>query len=185
LSDASGTTVPTAASRRGTAYEPRRVAILSGPAYRVTGTPERVTPELAGELARVLERFAEECGFDAARPAAIELRPGVVGHHRVGRAADIYGVCGAGMDRWKSRWDEALAEAAQLAVHMAPRRLERERQRNLGWRLYNALQRLGRWSRPAGYPTQLFGPWTRSDGPWVHISDRLLRAHRDHIHVAK
>jgi len=32
-------------------------------------------------------------------------------------------------------------------------------------------------------PVQLFGPWTRSEDPHRTISDRLLRAHRDHIHV--
>lgn len=144
-----------------------RLAVPSGPAYRVTGSPECVAPALAAELARVLQRFAAEAGFSAARPVPIEFRPGVLGHHRVGRAADIYGVCGIGMDTWKRRWDAG------------------ERTSNLGWRLYDALRRYGRWSQPYGYPIQLFGPWTRSDGPWLYISDRLLAAHRDHIHVAK
>jgi hypothetical protein len=31
----------------------------------------------------------------------------------------------------------------------------------------------------------LFGPWPCSEGPPKAISDRLLQAHRDHIHVAK
>jgi hypothetical protein len=63
--------------------------------------------------------------------------------------------------------------------------MKREPVINLGWRLYKALQLYGRWAQPYGYPIQLFGPWTRSEGPWKHISDRLLRAHLDHIHVAK
>ena len=62
---------------------------------------------------------------------------------------------------------------------------ETEEKENLGWRLYKALERYGRWAQPYGYPIQLFGPWTRTEGPWRHISDFLLRAHRDHIHVAK
>ena len=53
------------------------------------------------------------------------------------------------------------------------------------WRLYKALQLHGRWAQPYGHPIQLWGPWTRMEGPWRFISDFLLRAHRDHIHVAK
>ena len=60
-----------------------------------------------------------------------------------------------------------------------------ERKNNLGWRLYKALQLYGRWAQPYGYPIQLFGPWTRTEGPWTYISDPLLHAHRDHVHVAK
>ena len=53
------------------------------------------------------------------------------------------------------------------------------------WRLYSTMAAEGRWAQPYGYPIQLFGPWTRTEGPWKYISDRLLFAHRDHIHVAK
>jgi hypothetical protein len=60
-----------------------------------------------------------------------------------------------------------------------------EKARNLGYKLYIALQMHGGWVQPQGYPVQLFGPWTRSEGPHKAISDRLLHAHRDHIHVAK
>jgi hypothetical protein len=140
---------------------------------------------LAAELARVLERFATEAGFDGARSVAIEFRPGVVGHHKVGRASDIYGVGGIGIGAWMRRWDAVLAELRHLPPPLADSRLERERGSNLGWRLYKALQHHGQWSQPYGYPIQLFGPWTRSEGPWKPISDRLLRAHGDHIHVAK
>jgi hypothetical protein len=126
-----------------------------------------VTRELAGELARVLERFAADAGFSVERPVSVRFERGVVGHHKVGRAADIYGVGGKGLDEWKRRWDGG------------------ERTGNLGWQLYKALQQHGRWAQPYGYPIQLFGPWTRTEGPWKYISDRLLHAHRDHIHVAK
>ena len=131
-----------------------------------------VTPVLAGELRRVLEAFAAGAGFDESRPVGVTFRPGIFGHHRVGRAADIYGVGGIGLDTWKARWDDAQrrGEAAD---------------RNLGWRLYITMARAGRWSQPYGYPIQLFGPWTRDEGPWKYISDRLLEAHRDHIHVSK
>jgi hypothetical protein len=154
-----------------------RVPIPSGRAYRATPVPPHafVTPTLAAELARVLERFAIEAGFTASRPIEILFKPGVVGHHQVGRAADIYAVDSRGLDAWKADWD-----AAQASGDLGP-----ERQRNLGWRLYKAIQTYGRWSRPKGYPIQLFGPWTRSEGPWQLISDPLLFAHRDHIHVAK
>jgi len=124
---------------------------------------------------RVLERFARESGFTPERRVGVFFKPGIFGHHRVGRAADIYAVAGVGMDEWKDRWDRACA----------CRMRETESRRNLGWRLYKALQNYGRWAQPHGYPIQLFGPWTRSEGPWRFISDFLLRAHCNHIHVAK
>jgi hypothetical protein len=150
--------------------------VPSGEAYRVASPPENalVTPALAAELQRVLERFAAEAGFGEQQPVAVVFRPGVVGHHRENRAADIYAVGGVGLEEWKRRWDEAERRGVRA-----------EERRNLGWRLYKALQAYGRWSQPYGYPIQLFGPWTRSEGPWKYISDRLLNAHRDHIHVAK
>jgi hypothetical protein len=145
-----------------------------------------VTPWLAEELQAVLERFAQEAGFGERARVGLFFKPGVVGHHQVGRAADIYAVGGVGLDRWKQRWDEMLQRVARAGSPEEARAIaSRERQQNLGWRLYKALQLYGRWAQPYGYPIQLFGPWTRSEGPWTHISDRLLYAHRDHIHVAK
>ncbi len=114
------------------------------------------------------------------------FKPGVVGHHKVGRAADIYSVAGKGLDEWKQRWDHAVARAHEAASSEARAGiLEQARRQNAGWRLYKALQDHGRWAQPYGYPIQLFGPWTRTEGPWKYISEGLLRAHRDHIHVAK
>lgn len=159
-----------------------------GRAYRVSSPAANamMTRELADELRFVLERFAIEAGFNDRRPVAIFFRPGIFGHHQLGRAADIYAVGGVGIDQWKRRWDEAGRRAAQSAGG-AERRIitKTEPVNNLGWRLYKALQRYGRWAQPYGYPIQLFGPWTRSEGPWKYISDRLLSAHHDHIHVAK
>jgi hypothetical protein len=143
-----------------------------------------VTPELAGELSRVLERFAAEAGFSAQNPVGLFFKPGVVGHHKVGRAADIYAVRGIGLDQWKARWDRAQ-QAARAATVRSVDGDGHEPRHNLGWRLYKALQCYGRWAQPYGYPIQLFGPWTRTEGPWKYISGRLLDAHRDHIHVAK
>jgi hypothetical protein len=145
-----------------------------------------VTSELAQQLHDVFERFARDAAFDERKPVGIFLRPGIFGHHKVGRAADIYAVGGLGLDVWKNRWDEAHKRAAS-AIDEIERRsaLSNERRQNLGWRLYKALQLYGRWSQPLGYPVQLFGPWTRSEGPWKPISDFLLNAHRDHIHAAK
>jgi hypothetical protein len=154
--------------------EPARlVPMPAGRGYRIASAPDQamVTPELAGELKRVLETFAAGSGFSDEQPVGVFFKPGIFGHHKVGRAADIYGVGGAGLDRWKARWDAAPSDA--------------ERRTNLGWRLYRTMATEGRWSQPYGYPIQLFGPWTRSEGPWKYISDRLLHAHRDHIHVAK
>lgn len=145
-----------------------------------------VRPVVARELHAVLERFAREAGFSEQRPVGVFFKPGIFGHHKVGRAADIYAVGGVGLDVWKRRWD-AAQRTAQREPDPARRDalLSREKKRNLGWRIYKALQNYGRWSQPYGYPIQLFGPWTRSEGPWKPISNFLLRAHRDHIHVAK
>lgn len=151
------------------------VAIPEGASYRIDSPPADalVTPELAAELSKVLERYAKEAGFGPNRRVGIFFKPGIFGHHKVGRAADIYAVGGLGLDRWKEEWDRTQANDI------------RKKEANLGWRLYKALENYGRWSQPYGYPIQLFGPWTRSEGPWKYISDRLLHAHRDHIHVAK
>jgi hypothetical protein len=160
----------------------------SGCAYRAvfSGKAERITPELAAELQRVLERFAEEAGATAAKPVVIGFGCGMFGHHQVGRAADIYAVNGLRLDGWKRRWNAAHCRAAATPGALERRLIvETEQKRNLGWRLYKALQFHGRWAQPYGYPIQLFGPWTRSEGPWRPISDFLLKAHRDHIHVAK
>lgn len=145
-----------------------------------------VTAELAGELGRVLERFASECGCTRKNPVTIFFKPGIFGHHQVNRAADIYGVGDLGIGDWASRWNRCQQQTAtsrdRRANHIL---LNREHMTNLGWRLYKAMQIYGRWAQPYGYPIQLFGPWTRAEGPWRHISDRLLYAHRDHIHVGK
>jgi hypothetical protein len=165
-----------------------RVPLPDGERYRLTSPPwaQIVTPPLASELQRALDRCAEEAGFTSSRPMHIECRPGIFGHHQVDRAADIYAVEGVGLDWWKWRWDLAMARARTTPSRLAARLIrEREEKRNLGWRLYQALQRHGRWSQPYGYPVQLFGPWTRAEGPWRGISDFLLHAHRDHVHVAK
>lgn len=164
------------------------VPVPSGRAYRVVSPPHHgiVTPTLAAELSRVLERFARDAGFTPDCPVSITFEPGTVGHHRVNRAADVYAVGGIRLDDWKRRWDAALDVARRRSMpEERAAVLRAERRRNLGWRLHRAIIRYGRWSQPYGFPIQVFGPWTRSDGPWRYISDRLLHAHRDHIHVAK
>jgi hypothetical protein len=166
----------------------RRLTVVPhGLAYRVASPPAHapVTPALACELRRVLERFAVEAGFSAQLPVLVGFAPGIVGHHRIGRAADIYEVGGVALNRWKERWDDALVRASRARGATRAAISVAERKTNLGWRLYMALKDYGRWSQPYGYPIQLFGPWTRSEGPWKHISDSLLRAHHDHVHVAK
>ena len=164
-----------------------RLPVPSGRAYRIDSPPPNgfVTCELAQELRNVLERFAIEAGLSESNPVGIFLKPGVVGHHKCGRAADIYRVGGLGVDRWKERWDTAIGHASRVPTEEKRRIINVERKKNLGWRLYKTLQLYGRWAQPYGYPIQLFGPWTRSEGPWTYISDPLLHAHRDHIHVAK
>ena len=166
-----------------------RVPVPDGPLYRVVSTNAArtpVTPALAAELARAFELFAQEAGATADAPIQIHLSPGIFGHHQIGRAADIYGVGGQGIDGWWRRWEQMLARATRAATPLERRLIrETEEKSNLGWRLYKALQLHGRWAQPYGHPIQLFGPWTRAEGPWRFISDFLLHAHRDHIHVAK
>jgi len=162
-----GTTRRTVVGRNHVA-ERRLVPIRSGARFRIVSPSSAglVTPELAAKLHGVFARLAARTDHSGRCPLAIELRRGVVGHHKVGRATDVYGVGGRGLAEWKRLWDAGL------------------RQGNLGWALYRELLEGGGWSRPAGYPVQLFGPWTREAGPWRRISDRLLRAHADHVHVA-
>jgi hypothetical protein len=165
-----------------------RVPVSSGKAYHIDSPPGNalVTRELAGELKRILEKFAMDAGFSESNAVGIFFKPGVVGHHKFGRAADLYAVGGIGLDRWKERWDVAIGRASRAPTFEDRRRIAAEECRNnVGWRLYKALQLYGRWVQPYGYPIQLFGPWTRTEGPWKYIGDRLLHAHRDHIHVAK
>ena len=167
-------------------YRRGRVTIRSGKHFRVDSPSANavVTPALARELEHVLDLFGRNAKCQ--NIVGIFFKPGIFGHHKVGRAADIYRVSGVGLDLWKRRWDEAWHRCSRIRNANERRRLlDHERQTNLGWRLYKALQIYGRWSQPKGYPIQLFGPWTRSEGPWRPISDFLLNAHRDHIHVAK
>jgi hypothetical protein len=163
------------------------VAVPEGRGYRIESPPSEamVTPVLAAALKRVLEAFAADAGFDDGRRVSVAFGRGIFGHHRVGRAADIYGVGGFELAAWKARWDRASRHAGVVGGSEGERVMQAERHANLGWRLYKTMADRGRWSQPYGYPIQLFGPWTRSEGPWKYISDRLLFAHRDHIHVAK
>lgn len=164
------------------------VAIKSGKYFRVDSPPGNalVTPELARELEHVLNLFGRNAQRECQNIVGIFFKPGIFGHHKVGRAADIYRVGSIGLDVWKRRWDETWQHCARTRnANERLRLLDHERGTNLGWRLYKTLQGYGRWAQPYGYPIQLFGPWTRIEGPWKPISDFLLNAHRDHIHVAK
>jgi hypothetical protein len=79
-----------------------------------------------------------------------------------------------------------MRQAATAPTPQERTRLVAEEQgRNLGYKLYKALQAHSGWAQPPGYPVQLFGPWTRGEGPHKAISDQMLQAHRDHIHIAK
>jgi hypothetical protein len=164
------------------------VTIESGRSFRVVSPPANalVTRHLASELEHVLEKFALEAGFNERHRVSVYFKPGIFGHHRGGRAADIYAVGGIGIGEWKARWDRARQRMCDIPqLHERQAIGAAECKRNLGWRLYKAQQIHGRWAQPYGFPIQLFGPWTREEGPWKYISDRMLRAHHDHIHVAK
>jgi hypothetical protein len=175
---------PTAAEQptRHPALQP----IPSGQACRVTSPPEHslVTPPLASALRQVFEQFAQANGFSAEQPLSIAFGRGTLGLHRFGRAADIYAVGEKGLSQWAYDWNSAMRQAATTPQERA-RLVAEEQARNLGYKLYKALQAHGGWAQPPGYPVQLFGPWTRGEGPHKTISDQMLQAHRDHIHVAK
>ena len=176
------------AANEPAARQAGRQPIPSGRAYRVDSPPEQslVTAQLAEELSKALEQCAEANGFSADQPLSVSFGRGTLGLHRFGRAADIYAAGGKGIGQWAHEWNAAMRRAAAAPNPQERARLvEEEKQRNLGFKLYKALQAHGGWAQPPKYPVQLFGPWTRGEGPHRAISDRLLRAHRDHIHVAK
>jgi hypothetical protein len=171
-----------------TTRPPALQPIPSGQTYRVASPPEHslVTPPLASALHQVFEQFAQANGFSAEQPLSIAFGRGTLGLHRFGRATDIYAVGEKGLSQWAQAWNSAMRQAATAPTPQERARLVAEEQaRNLGYKLYKALQAHGSWAQPPGYPVQLFGPWTRGEGPHTAISDRLLQAHRDHIHVAR
>ncbi|MCI0393237.1 MAG: 13E12 repeat family protein [Acidobacteria bacterium] len=162
--------------------------IPSGQFYRVVSPPEHglVTPSLATELNKALDQFAQANGFSVEQPLTVLFRRGTMGLHRLGRAVDIYAVGGKSLGQWVQEWNAIMRRAAAAPnPHERTRLIAEEKERNLGYKLYKSLQAHGGWAQPPGYPAQLFGPWTRSEGPHQAISDRMLYAHRDHIHVAK
>jgi len=168
--------------------QPKLQPIVSGKFFRIISPVEesQVTPVLASELGNFLEQFAQANGFSAEQPLSVAFKRGSLGLHRFGRAADIYAAGGKGIGQWAKEWNEAARKANAAANPQERARLiEEEKQRNLGYKLYKALQTHGGWAQPPGFPVQLFGPWTRGEGPHKAISDRLLHAHRDHIHVAR
>jgi hypothetical protein len=168
--------------------QPKLQPVPSGQSYRVISQAEAalVIPALASELSKVLELFAKSNGFNAGKPLTVAFGRGTLGLHRFGRAADIYAIDGKGIGRWAREWNEAMRKAkAAVDPQERARSIEGEKQRNLGYKLYKALQAHGGWAQPKGFPVQLFGPWTRGEGPHKAISDQLLNAHRDHIHLAR
>lgn len=179
---------PTPATNEAAARQPQAQPIPSGQAYRVTSPPEHslVTSQLSQTMSRILEQFARANGFNAEQPLEVAFGQGTLGLHRFQRAADIYAVGGKGLGVWAQEWNMAMRKVAAAPTPQERAQLvTAEKARNLGHKLYTALQAHGGWAQPRGYPVQLFGPWTRSEGPHKAISDQLLHAHRDHIHMAK
>ncbi len=179
---------PAPTTTEETTRQPESQPIPSGQAYHVTSPPEHslVTPPLAHALSQILEQFAPVNGFSAERPLDVAFGQGTLGLHRFRRAADIYAIGGKGLGQWAHEWNTAMRQATSAPnPQERARSVAAEKARNLGYKLYTTLQTHGGWAQPPGYPVQLFGPWTRSEGPHKAISDRLLQAHRDHIHVAK
>jgi hypothetical protein len=176
--------------RQGVPLHRNHRHIRSGRFHRVlfpSGPPIVVIPALADHLSAVLEEFAQANWSTSANgPLRVVLGRGTLGLHRAGRAVDIYAVGGKGIGKWAQEWNAAMKRAAAAAdPQQRAGIIAREKTRNLGHMLYKALQTRGGWAQPQGYPVQLFGPWTRGEGPHRAISDRLLQLHRDHIHVAR
>jgi hypothetical protein len=179
--------------------------VCSGRAYRITSAPARglVTPGLADALESVFEHFAHECRFTPENPLDIQLARGFTAGspgHGEGRAADIAGVAGKSLAKWKQAWDQATAGGDELsAAEQRGEAIAAEQKRNLGFGLYKALQGHGGWRvdkdgwRPYRGVTQLFGPWTAmrikdpSPSQQRRLADQqwVFQAHRDHIHVAR
>jgi hypothetical protein len=187
-------------------------AVQGGQAYRIASPPARglVTPELAAALETVFERFARERGFTPETPLQIALARGFKAGshgHGEGRAADIAAVGGKSILDWARESGQA-ATAAETDSDSQPGADARaaERQRNLGYALYKALQAHGGWRvneggwRPYCGVMQLFGPWTPAEGPWQplrikepnpyqqqRLADQrwVFQSHQDHIHVAR
>ena len=186
--------------------------IRGGMSYQVVTPASRavVTPELADAIETVLERFAHQAGFTRAQPLQVAFVRGYQADspgHREGRAVDIAAVAGQSFSAWKRQWDEALSAARRLSsVEERTAAVTSERIRNLGYRLYKALQDHGGWRvdehgwRPYRGVVQLFGPWTAVEGPWTamhngnpddsqrqRLADQawVFAAHQDHIHVAR
>jgi hypothetical protein len=186
--------------------------IASGETYRLISSKlgRLVRPELAEALKTVFERFAREHGFTPENPLEIRLMRGFQAGshgHAEGRAADIAAVGSKGLLEWKQEWDRAMTAAEEFPD--SQRRIEAmtaEQKRNLGYRLYRALQEHSGWRvdskgwQPYRGVMQLFGPWTATEGPWrtMHIKDPspyqqqrladqkwVFQAHQDHIHVAR
>jgi hypothetical protein len=179
--------------------------VRNGSAFRVVTSPEcgLVTPGLAAALEALLERFSHGHGFSAGMPLPVSFsrgyQPGSPGHQE-GRAIDLIAVAGQSFREWKRQWDHAHADAQRLPAQERADAIAAERRRNLGYRLYTALRDHGGWRlddhgwRPYRGLVQLFGPWTATEGPWprdqptpMQQLDRawVLRAHQDHIHVAR
>ena len=186
--------------------------IRGGAGYQVVKPASRaaVTPDLAAAIESVLDGFAHQAGFTQAQPLRVAFVRGYQADspgHRDGRAVDIAAVAGQSLSAWKQQWDEAMAAAQRLrSAEERTAAITRERSRNLGYRLYKALQHHGGWLvdnhgwRPYRGVVQLFGPWTAVEGPWTtmnngspddsqrrRLADQawVFAAHQDHIHVAR
>jgi hypothetical protein len=187
-------------------------AVRSGRAYTIASPPTHglVRPELAEALETVCERFARERGFTPGKSLEIHLARGFKAGshgHGEGRAADIAAVGGKPLLAWKQEWEQTVVDVGKLPdAQQRAEAIAAERQRNLGYGLYKALQEHGGWRmdqkswRPYRGVMQLFGPWTATEGPWqaMQIKDPnpyqqqrladqqwVFRAHQDHIHVAR
>lgn len=168
--------------------EPTPQPVPSGQFYQVVSPPEdaSVMPRLGQELIKFFEQFAQANGFSEEQPLLVAFGRGTMGLHRYHRAADIYSIGDKGIDQWLNEWNTAMRTVSTTQVpEERDKIVSDEKAKNLGYKLYKALQDNDSWIQPLGYPVQLFGPWTRIEGPHKAISDRMLYLHRDHIHVAK
>jgi hypothetical protein len=186
--------------------------VRSGQAYHLASSSKQglVRPDLAKALETIFEQFAVDHGFSLEKPLEISLSRGYKANshgHYEGRAADIAAVGSKSLLEWKQDWAEAIVTAKkQPDPKQRAEAIAIEKQRNLGYSLYKALQAYGGWRvNPGGWRIyrgvmQLFGPWTAIEGPWKALRNEnptpeqrqrlrdqqwVFKAHQDHIHVAR
>ena len=113
-------------NRTGAYCSERQSASSFGPKV-FASTRLQVTHSSPMELARELEKVFESFGHEGEQTGSgdkvgIFFKPGIFGHHKVGRAADIYAVGGLGFDEWKRALGQRVAGTVRPCTDANERR---------------------------------------------------------------